>query len=154
MNLAYLVLEKSKKPTLIAIHHPPMVTGISIVDLLKEDWFSDLQTVIGKHPVVQLVICGHAHTTLTGKLAHAPVYVASSSAYQLVAQRGLDNAPVFLPKTTSAVLHEWDGTAFLSGPQAWPLNADEKRVDVLSGMDLESLKKAWRGDKEKELKSK
>lgn len=140
-------LGNSDQPTLLAIHHPPMATGISFVDMAGSDWFKGLGEIISKSPQVKLVICGHAHSTLTGSLGGVPVYMASSSAYQLASPRGLDIAPVFISKPSSAVLHEWDGKNFRSGPQAWPVGSEDKRIDTLAGMDWQALKKSMRGEK-------
>jgi len=148
-RLAWLeqTLATSKKPVLIAIHHPPMETGMSMVDMVGPEWYQGLDHLIAKSPEVKLVICGHAHSTLTGTLGGVPVYMASSSAYQLAVPRGLDRAPFFISMPASAVLHEWNGDHFRSGPQAWPAGSDEKRIDALSGMDWDSLKKSMRGEK-------
>jgi hypothetical protein len=65
----------------------------------------------------------------------------------LASPRGRDIAPVFISKPTSAVLHEWDGKSFRSGPQAWPVGHENERIDALAGMNWEALKKSMSGGK-------
>ena len=61
-------LGRSEKPTLIAIHHPPMKTGIEFMDMGGTAWFQGLKSVLNDHPQVKLVICGHCHSDLTGRI--------------------------------------------------------------------------------------
>ena len=47
---------------MIAIHHPPMKTGIGFIDMVGAQWYAGIRNVIERHPQVQLVIAGHGHT--------------------------------------------------------------------------------------------
>jgi 3',5'-cyclic AMP phosphodiesterase CpdA len=138
-------LEASDLPTLIAIHHPPMKTGIEFIDMGGTDWFQGLKEVLNQHSQVKLVICGHCHTDLIGHIGRVPVYMAGSAAHQLVAARSIDIAPSFLDQPAPPVLHHYLDGEFLSGSHPWPANTEEKRIDRESGMTWEALKNAMRG---------
>jgi len=138
-------LKASDKPTLIAIHHPPMVTGVEFIDMVGVDWFDGIAAQIAQHPQVQLVICGHGHSDIIGRISNVPVYMAGSTAHQLVAVRGNDHAPAFDVRPWPPVLHQWVSTGFVSGSHPWPSWVEDKRIDRESGLDWEVLKQRMRG---------
>lgn len=138
-------LLESDRPTLIAIHHPPMKTGIGFIDMVGALWYSGIADVIAQNPQVQLVISGHGHTDLVGRIGHALVYMAGSTAHQLIAARGQDQAPAFDMRRAPPVLHHWVGTGFVSGSDPWPGWVHEKRIDRESGLDWDVLKDRMRG---------
>ncbi len=138
-------LEASDKPTLVAIHHPPMKTGIEFIDMGGTQWFQGLKAVLDQSAQVKLVICGHCHTDLIGHIGKVPVYIAGSTAHQLVAARGRDVAPSFVNEPAAPVLHHFINGEFLSGSNPWPANTEHQRIDYDAGIDWESLKKSMRG---------
>ena len=138
-------LQASDKPTLIAIHHPPMVTGVEFIDMVGAEWFDGIAAQIAQHPQVQLVICGHGHSDIIGRISTVPVYMAGSTAHQLIASRGNDHAPAFDVRPTPPVLHQWISTGFVSGSHPWPTWVEDKRIDRESGIEWEELKQRMRG---------
>jgi 3',5'-cyclic AMP phosphodiesterase CpdA len=142
-------LAQSGKPTLIAIHHPPMKTGIYFIDMAGEQWYQGLREVLSRHPQVQLVICGHGHSDLVGRIGTVPVYMVGATAHQLIAGRVTDRAPAFHDARVPPMLHHWLDGAFISGYNPWPAWVDEKRIDKSAGMDWEVLKDHMRGTMKK-----
>lgn len=138
-------LAQSDRPTLIAIHHPPMKTGVQFIDMAGEEWYRGVGEALGRNPQVQLIICGHGHQELIGRAGNVPVYMAGSTAHQLIADRVVDRAPAFDPARVAPVLHHWLGDAFVSGDNPWPSWVEEQRIDKSSGMDWEDLKDLMRG---------
>jgi Icc protein len=69
-------------PTLIALHHPPVSTGIAAWDELSLPVADRraLGEVLQRHPQVRRVVAGHVHRTMTAELAGRPV-VAIPSTY-------------------------------------------------------------------------
>jgi 3',5'-cyclic-AMP phosphodiesterase len=54
-------------PTLLALHHPPVLTGVERMDaiaLARLDREA-LESLLSEHPQVGAVTCGHVHTTMT-----------------------------------------------------------------------------------------
>lgn len=77
-------------PTLVALHHPPHASGLAAMDAMAlQQGLPAFEALIAAHPQVQLVACGHLHRMTLGRLAHAPVVTAPSTAHQLA----LDLAP-------------------------------------------------------------
>ena len=53
-----------RRPTVVALHHPPFQTGISHVDAVGLDDGAALGAVIAAHPQVERVIAGHVHRAI------------------------------------------------------------------------------------------
>lgn len=140
-------LGQSDKPTLIALHHPPMITGIELVDMGGSEWFQGLSSVVAETKHVKLVICGHCHTDMSGRMGSVPVYMAPATAHQLVATRGLTIAPAAINMAGTPVLHHFIDNDFVSGSNQWPANADDIRIDKKSGRSWHELKQAMKGSK-------
>jgi 3',5'-cyclic-AMP phosphodiesterase len=61
-------------PTMLAMHHPPFVTGMPGFDRigLPGGDRSALSTVIERHPQILTIVAGHIHTTSVGAIAGHP----------------------------------------------------------------------------------
>lgn len=68
-------------PTLLAMHHPPLVTHAPALDglgLAAADRAA-LADVVRRHPNVTLIIAGHVHRAISGELASCRVLSAPST---------------------------------------------------------------------------
>ena len=139
------VLEESDRPTLVAIHHPPMKTGIGFIDMVGPDWYRGLGEVLARHPQVLKIICGHGHLDLQGRLGAVPVQMVGSIAHQLIACRGEDIAPSFDNVRVPPMLHQWLDGELVSGYYPWPDGVDAERIDKSSNMAWDELKNRMRG---------
>jgi 3',5'-cyclic AMP phosphodiesterase CpdA len=72
------------RPTLIAMHHPPLATGFPAWDrmLFTASDLRALGVVVAAHPQVRLIVAGHVHRALAGTLAGRPVRAAPSTYVQ------------------------------------------------------------------------
>jgi len=138
-------LAASDLPALIAIHHPPMKTGIGFIDMVGAEWYEGIAEVLQRHPQVLKVICGHGHLDLQGRLGNIPVQMVGSIAHQLIACRGADIAPSFDNVRVPPMLHQWLDGDIVSGYYPWPDGVDAERIDKSSNMDWEDLKNQMRG---------
>src|SRR5438477_64755 len=70
--------------TLIALHHPPVSTGIAAWDELGLPATDRraLGAVLDRHPQVRRVVAGHMHRTMTAELAGRAVLVVPSTYIQ------------------------------------------------------------------------
>ena len=112
------------KPTLIAIHHPPMKTGIGFIDMVGPQWYEELDDVLRRYPNILKVICGHGHVDLTGRLGGLPVQMVGSIAHQLIGGRVNDIAPSFGNYPVAPMLHHFLDGELLSGYYPWPADID------------------------------
>jgi len=140
-------LSISDKPVLIALHHPPMTTGIELIDMGGSEWFQGLKSVLAEHSQVKLMICGHCHTDLCGCIGQVPVYMAPATSHQLIASRGLTIAPSTVIVAAAPALHHYIDGYFLSGSSPWPADVEDKRIDKESGISWDKLKKSMIGSR-------
>jgi Icc protein len=73
-----------EKPTVVAMHHPPIVTGIPAWDeigLPPADQRA-LARIVERHPQVVRLVAGHVHRTISGELGGHPVLTAPSTYMQ------------------------------------------------------------------------
>ncbi|RZL36827.1 MAG: phosphodiesterase [Rubrivivax sp.] len=85
-----LLAERPDLQTLVALHHPPHATGLAVMDTMSlQQGLAGFEALIARHPQVQRVVCGHLHRMTLGRVAHATVVSAPSTAHQVM----LDLAP-------------------------------------------------------------
>jgi 3',5'-cyclic AMP phosphodiesterase CpdA len=72
-------------PTLLALHHPPLATGIAEWDEINllAPQREALAGVIGRHPQVLGIVGGHLHRVAASALAGRPVLAAPSTYWQV-----------------------------------------------------------------------
>ena len=108
-------------PTVIFMHHPPVVSGIAWMDpRADEEWILNLAAALGGMDQVQAIHCGHLHRQLNASFCGIPLSVTPSVA-PLVS---LDLRPISPDKPDSRALitteppgyalHYWDGTRLVS----------------------------------------
>jgi 3',5'-cyclic-AMP phosphodiesterase len=86
-RLAWLDAELSaapEAPTLLAMHHPPLLTGVPAWDAigLPDADRRALGGVVARHPQVRRLVAGHVHRTMTGELAGRSVLTVPSTYVQ------------------------------------------------------------------------
>jgi 3',5'-cyclic-AMP phosphodiesterase len=86
-RLGWLDLELAAAPeqlTVVAMHHPPVVTGIPMWDELglPPDDRQALGEVIDRHPQVRRLVGGHMHRTISSELAGRSVLTVPSTYVQ------------------------------------------------------------------------
>lgn len=78
------------RPTLVAMHHPPFVTGIAHMDAMGlREGAAALEAVLRRHPQVERVICGHLHRSIVRRFGGTLAMTVPSTAHQIA----LDLAP-------------------------------------------------------------
>ena len=74
-----------EETTVVAMHHAPLVTGISAMDAigLPPADREGLETVVAVHPQVRRLVGGHVHRAIAGELGGRTVIAAPSTYLQL-----------------------------------------------------------------------
>ncbi len=77
--------EDPATPTLLATHHPPLVTGLAAMDSigLPHADRRALGEVVSRHRQVQTIAAGHIHRTIVGECGGVPVLVVPGTGAQL-----------------------------------------------------------------------
>jgi Icc protein len=77
-------LRESQKPTLIALHHPPALSGITHMDNMGLIDADALAEVIAPCHHVERLICGHLHRPIIASFAGKVMTLAPSTGHQVV----------------------------------------------------------------------
>lgn len=83
--LTAALAEDSDTPALLAMHHPPLLTGVPAMDdigLPAEDRQA-LAQIVGRHPNVQLIAAGHVHRLITATIGGAVLVAIPSTTLQI-----------------------------------------------------------------------
>jgi 3',5'-cyclic-AMP phosphodiesterase len=97
-------------PTLLAMHHPPLVTGVREWDgiNLEPGQRQLLAEVVARHPQLRVIVGGHLHRIAASALAGCPVLSAPSTYLQ--ARPDFENEDVeFVPAPGFAIHALLDG---------------------------------------------
>ncbi|WP_284946850.1 phosphodiesterase [Acidisoma cladoniae] len=99
------------KPTMLVLHHPPMLTGAASMDGIFLRNTADLAALLDRHPQVERILTGHHHRSIVGRLGSAIVIVAPSVVHQtaLTLTPGVPDALVLEPPAYQLHLHLPDG---------------------------------------------
>lgn len=108
-------LAQDRRPTLVALHHPPFQTQDLLLDTIGLEHAERFAAVVARNPHVARIVCGHHHRTVFGQVAHAPAIVAPSTAwtFSLALHEGQPVAKRS-PELTGWLLHAWSGDAGFS----------------------------------------
>jgi Icc protein len=76
--------EEREKPTVLAMHHPPLTTAIPTFDAigLAPEWRAALGAALVGHPQVIRIIAGHVHRVIVAELAGRAVLSVPSTYLQ------------------------------------------------------------------------
>jgi 3',5'-cyclic-AMP phosphodiesterase len=79
--LAETLAQETERPTLLALHHPPVMSGIRAMDqiALNAEDSTALEALIRGQVQVQAITCGHAHTTMISTFAGRPLLICPST---------------------------------------------------------------------------
>jgi 3',5'-cyclic-AMP phosphodiesterase len=73
--LAEVLADEPRRPTMLAVHHPPFDTGIEWMDRSGHPG-GRLRPLLAQHRQVERVVCGHLHRPIETRFEHAVVTVA------------------------------------------------------------------------------
>lgn len=114
--LANELQRQPRRPTVIAMHHPPFDSGIGHMDAIGlRQGRRELEALVARHPQVQRVICGHLHRAIAVRFGGSIASSASSTAHQVC----LDLSPT----APSAWTREPPGLALHELPANGPLRS-------------------------------
>ena len=109
------------QPTLIFMHHPPVVSGIDWMDpAAEEDWIAHFAAAIEGHDQIVAIHCGHLHRPITTTFHGVPLSVTPSVAPLVSLDlRPLDPATpdsraLITTEPPCYALHRWDGASLVT----------------------------------------
>jgi 3',5'-cyclic AMP phosphodiesterase CpdA len=113
--------EAPDTPTLIFMHHPPIIAGIDWMDPAPDEaWIARLHGVLEGQRQVLAIHCGHLHRQIATRFAGIPLGVTPSVAPQVamdlnpIDQTTPDDRELITAEPPTYALHRWDGAALVS----------------------------------------
>lgn len=110
--------EASAQPTLIALHHPPVPTGLSwMTEHPEAAWAQRLRAAIEGRLNVAGLVCGHLHRAVATPWAGTMLAVCPSTAPQVALDFALidpeapDERAMIVAGPPAYALHHWDARA-------------------------------------------
>jgi Icc protein len=96
-----------ERPTIVALHHPPIATGIRHMDnsMLRNP--EDLAAILAGHDQVIRVLCGHQHRPITTTFAGRPMMVAPGVAHQIEFDLTESGPSAFNFEPPAFLIHKW-----------------------------------------------
>jgi Icc-related predicted phosphoesterase len=135
-RLAWLqqtLAEDTATPTVLAMHHPPLLTGIRAMDPIElpADDRAALAELLAEHTQVRTLIAGHVHRAITSRVGPCPAFVCPSVHLTLVLDLRPDGRPNVAvvdepPALAIHLLIEGEVTSHVQPigdfgpPKAWP----------------------------------
>ena len=96
------------KPTMIAMHHPPFLTGIAHMDRIPLRNWREFQDLLSRHRQVIRVVCGHDHRPIITQVGPTIGCIAPSVAHQVELDLGPHQAPLWNLEPPAFLLHYWE----------------------------------------------
>jgi 3',5'-cyclic AMP phosphodiesterase CpdA len=114
------------KPVIVALHHPPFVSGIGHMDALRLDPASakKLAALIARHPNVERVICGHVHRPMFVRFGGTIASAVPAPAHQVALDLRDDAPSAFMMEPPAFALHRYDSVNGLITHHAYVDAAD------------------------------
>lgn len=105
--IAERLAEQPDRPTLIAMHHPPILTGLGM-DVMRCFGAEGLAGLVRRHPgTVAGIVCGHVHRPITAGWAGTTVFCAPSTAHQIALDLAADVPYRWTAEPPAVALHRW-----------------------------------------------
>ncbi len=112
-------------PTLMFMHHPPVVSGVDWMDPAPgEDWIANFAAAIEGHRQILAIHCGHLHRPIATSFRGVPLSVTPSVAplvsldLREVDAARPDNRALITTEPPCYALHRWDGQSLVTHYEA------------------------------------
>lgn len=98
-------LSEDNRPTLIALHHPPALSGIRHMDEIGLTDAEALEKIVAPHHHVERFLCGHLHRPIIASFAGRIMTLSPSTAHQVVLDLTEDGPAMFNFEPAAYFLH-------------------------------------------------
>ena len=99
--------EDRETPTIVAMHHPPLLMGIPAWDAigLPDADRAAVGEIIAGHPQVRRIVSGHVHRAALGSVGGCPVFTCPSTWVQGLLDFGHPDTLALVPEPPGFALH-------------------------------------------------
>ena len=99
---------ETDRPTVVAMHHPPMDMGLTFSSMVGlSEGGGELAAILARNPQVQRVICGHVHRPVSALFGQRPVWAAPATCYQFAADMSDKQELALTREPPGFSLHAW-----------------------------------------------
>jgi 3',5'-cyclic AMP phosphodiesterase CpdA len=113
--------EQPERPTLLALHHPPLPTGLSwMTENPNSLWVERLRGIVAAHGNIVGMIAGHLHRPVVTLWAGKTLVVCPSTSPQVALDLDTidpeqpDGRPMIVAAPPGFALHFWNGKEFIT----------------------------------------
>jgi 3',5'-cyclic AMP phosphodiesterase CpdA len=99
--------EAVAQPVVIMLHHPPVDSGIAIMDSMKLRDRERFGAIVARHPNIERILCGHLHRSMHVRWKGSIVSVPSSTVEQVRLTFAPDAALATMQEPPGLQLHYW-----------------------------------------------
>lgn len=105
--------EDDGKPALIAMYHPPFLTGMRAMDNYGiKRGLEEFTAIVAEHAKrIAAIVCGHAHRTIIAHVAGVPVLLAPSSCFPFALDLRGRPSLNFVEEPQQFLVHTWSREA-------------------------------------------
>lgn len=100
--------EAPGRPTVIAMHHPPFMTGIAHMDaigLLEGE--PRFRAIVARHSNIERIVCGHVHRNVFQRYAGTVASICPSVAHQVALDLRSAGRSAFVMEPPGFHVHQW-----------------------------------------------
>ena len=105
--LAARLAERPDQPTVIAMHHPPFLTGLTEMDSINCDNSAALGALVAQHRQIERIVCGHVHRPMVVRWAGTVVTTAPATAHQVTLDLKEGSHTSWIMEPPACHLHYW-----------------------------------------------
>ncbi len=125
-------------PAVVAMHHPPFITGIAHMDEIGlREGAKELAELVGRHPQVERVVCGHLHRSIQVRWAGTLAMTAPSTAHQVCLDLDSEGPSAFTMEPPGFLVHAWGSLGRVVShtlqvgrfPGPFPFHAEGELID-------------------------
>lgn len=118
--------EAPDTPTLIFMHHPPLVSALQVMDSIGLRGSEELARIVSQHPQVQRIVAGHTHMTTSLNFAGTTLMTCGATDYSLLPDLSQPSKLVVQMQPAVCLLHHLtahgDLLSYTSVIGEYPLN--------------------------------
>ena len=103
-----------EKPTILFMHHPPIVTGIRHMDVNNCGNAEALGELVERHPQVFQIVCGHVHRPIHTHWHGVTVTIAPSSSHYVALDTREAGPADWMLEPPAIQLYRWQDRALIS----------------------------------------
>ena len=95
------------RPVVIAMHHPPFVTGIPYLDLYGLRDVDAFVEIVSRYDNIDRIVAGHVHRSMQTRIGSVPILTCPSTTTQIALRVEPDAEPASYLEPPAFMLHRW-----------------------------------------------